>query len=81
MKNLDTGVLFLNHLILKLQVKIQQQTPAWKNNTQVNKNTTTNTTRINVNKIHKQQKCNNNVYIYRDFEKVKPRTFAFKSIH
>ena len=37
------------------QTNIQQQTPAQKNGKQVNQNSTANTTKINVNKIHKYQ--------------------------
>ena len=47
----------------------------------INKNTTTNTTRAYVNKIYKQQEGNNDVYIYTDLEKAKPRIFAFKNVH
>ena len=87
MKNLDTGVLLLHYLTLKLWTKQRSKqtclqiivllnittiTKHKNNGKQVNKNTTTNATRINM---------NNDVYIRRDFEKAKSWTFAFKHIH
>ena len=58
-----------------------KQTPVEKSDKQQNKNSTTNNTRINVNRhtITNKNKYKQHVYINRDFEKTK--LFAFKSIH
>ena len=64
-----------NELVCKIShCIIYEQTPAQKNYKQVNKNTTINTARINVNRIHKQQYWNSDVYIFRDLDNANPQS-------